>query len=101
MPVESVVRMTCDRCGRVWFPEAAPDGKSPKTPSLTLEMKGPDGEVVYEAVYEVLCDSCVKTTSNYAESITKDLKKPRAKKKGKVNDAPKAPPSPPAPPRSR
>lgn len=88
MPVEEVVRMTCDRCGRVWFPEAPAGGERPATPSLILLMKGPESDSVYEASFDVLCDNCVKTVSGYSEGICKDLKRAKKKKRGAA-----APPS--------
>lgn len=88
MPSTPVYQLECDRCGRKWLSPPVDEGE-PKTPSLELALRGPDGDVAIKANFEVLCGSCVKTLYNYGENMCKDVRaslERRAKKRG-----PKAP----------
>jgi hypothetical protein len=94
MPKKAVVEFECDRCGRTWYADA--DVGS--TPSLSVFFKGPDGAVIEEADYQVLCGSCASACANYVNSIVKELKKSSPKRGAKGEEA-GATPSPPPPPR--
>jgi len=94
MPKKAVVEFECDRCGRTWYADA--DVGS--TPSLAVFLKGPDGAVIEEADYQVLCESCASACANYVNSIVKELKKSSPKRGAKGEEA-GATPSPPPPPR--
>jgi hypothetical protein len=83
MPKKEVVEFECDRCGRKWY---ADPQEQEHTPSLQLRLVDPGGEVIEEARYEVLCDSCASTVLNYVGSITKELKKQSPKRGAKEEE---------------
>lgn len=95
MPRKTVVEMTCDRCGRVWYPEVKKEEPDPVTSSAAVIFKDEQGKIVVEETYGILCESCSKTVRNYLTSVSKDLKKRsprRAKKDEEVEASPSKPP---------
>ena len=92
MPRKTVVEMTCDRCGRVWYPEVKKDDPDPITPSAAIIFRDEQGNEVVKEMYDILCDSCSKAVMNYLTSVGKDLKK-RSPRRAKKDEEAKASPS--------
>lgn len=81
MPKEAVYKLTCERCGRTWYPSVS-EGE-PVTASASIHLVDSTGCEVINTSYDVLCAACDKTVGNYLSQIAKLLYDSEAKKKRK------------------
>lgn len=96
MPATTVIKCTCERCGRVWLEE---NGDEPhETATLELTFTSPKVNIAQE--FGVLCESCTNAVSALVQAIFRDFKKASPKRRAKKGaEAPRVSPPPP-PPRS-
>lgn len=79
MPAKSTVQYECDRCGRLWYGEGAVES----TARAVLTMESPDGALMVDVSFEVLCASCSHTVHSLLAQAAKDVKTSRRQRRGK------------------
>ena len=89
MAKKTVIQFTCDRCGRVWYPEVVAGQPEPKAAKAQVAFIGEDGETV-NTKYDTLCENCAAAVKNHVESVAKDLRH-RSPKRGAKKKGPDAP----------
>lgn len=73
MPRTQTVRFECDRCSRQWFVDYGEGQPIPEAASFKLELRSPD-DTVFEVHFEILCETCRKSVTNYVRSIAKEIR---------------------------
>jgi len=89
MPRRLMAKYSCSRCARTWFVDFEQGQELKDPPSFKMLLSLP-GKQSVEVAYEELCRTCAKSISNYADSISKQLKgcSPKRAKKETPDGAP-------------
>jgi hypothetical protein len=83
---KTVIQFTCDRCGRVWYPEVVAGQPEPKAAKTQVAFVGADGDVS-SAKYDTLCENCATAVKNHIDSIARDLTHRSPKRTAKKKEA--------------